>query len=199
MRRVGFILCLVISWISSGNSIAAAPDGHLAVKQIRIIANSARMMSHKNLKWTQVSGPVGTVEGISVITQGDIIKVKDRSLTASLIYAITAKKDYRYGGKLLTKKGQTSCIIVESDDNLPYSDRWANRLWINVNECEVLKGATDDLGADQSKKNKKGKEFSNATKRDPILDKQSAEKCFHSPFRNGGRMLPALKRLVQAD
>lgn len=38
----------------------------------------------------------------------------------------------------MARKGDVTCVIVESEDNLPYGDQRRDRLWIHVKECEPL-------------------------------------------------------------
>jgi len=132
-------------------SFAEGETKEYMVQEIRVLNSSAVMNEEKNLIVTRTTKSVGK-EGIpSVIRIGDKIKVKGRELTAKFIYVTEALKTMKYGKMVLMKKGEVNCVIVESPENLPYGDEWANRLWINVKDCKPIKVAqksSDNRGID---------------------------------------------------
>ena len=133
------LVCIILAMPNKG--FAEGETKEYMVQEIHVLNNSAMMNEHKNLIVTQTSSSVGK-EGIpSIIRIGDKIRVKDRELTAKFIYVTEALKTMKYGKMVLMKKGEINCVIVESPENLPYSDEWANRVWINVKECKPIKVA----------------------------------------------------------
>lgn len=143
MKRI-LVGCVCLMFALPSRGIAGGDTKEYMAQSIEVLNDSAMMHYHKNLHVTQVLGSVGK-EGIpKVIRVGDKIKVKDRELTANFIYVTEALKTMSYGGQVLMKKGDISCVVVESPDNLPYSDEWADRLWINVKQCKPT--ATNEAG-----------------------------------------------------
>ena len=95
------------------------------------------MRYQKDYYVTAVSGVVGN-EGIpEVILLGDVIQVKDRTLTVNHIFATKCLETLEWGGEILCAKGATQCLIVERPEDVP-TDEERDRLWITVDECEPL-------------------------------------------------------------
>lgn len=104
---------------------------------IRVLNDSATMYEHKDYLVTTTSGPVGK-EGIpEVINIGDVIRVEDEQLQANIILVTEYNTDMKYGGQILARKGDVSCLVVEREADIP-SDEERERLWINVVECLPL-------------------------------------------------------------
>jgi hypothetical protein len=94
-----------------------ASDGRTRKYQadsIRVKGKSATMYQHKNYFVTMTSGPVGS-EGIPEIIQvGDVVTVKDSSIQVQYIFVTEFLVDMKYGSKILGKKGDVHCTIVQS-------------------------------------------------------------------------------------
>jgi hypothetical protein len=105
---------------------------------IRVLNDSATMREHRNYVVTQTSGPVGK-EGIpDEIKVGDAVTVKGRTILVRHIFVTEVREDMKWGGKFLAKKGDVTCVLVESEDNLPYGDAQRDRLWIHVEQCRPV-------------------------------------------------------------
>ena len=105
---------------------------------VRVRNDSAMMYAHKNYYITQTSGSVGK-EGIPEnIKLGDIITVKGRTIKARHIVVSEAVVEMKWKGEVLAKPGDVTCVIVESEENLPYGDESRDRLWIYVKQCEPV-------------------------------------------------------------
>jgi hypothetical protein len=118
--------------------------GHIRVKN-----DSAIMFADKNHFITQSRGPVGS-EGIPAEIQiGDAVRVKDRVLNVNHIFWTRYLDRYQYGRDFLVEAGDVSCVLVETEEDLPYGDEYRNRLWIHVKQCEVIKeiGSNEGTGS----------------------------------------------------
>jgi len=106
---------------------------------IRVRNGSATMWQDKNLLITQTRGPVGTQGIPETINIGDVVTVDGKPIRVKHIFVTEFLQDMRWGKETLGRKGDVKCVIVESEENLPYGDeKQRNRLWINVKECEPL-------------------------------------------------------------
>jgi transcriptional regulator with XRE-family HTH domain len=111
--------------------------------RVRVNHNSATMYEHRNYYVTRTSGPVGA-EGIpSEIQLGDTVEVNGRQMRVGLIVVTEYLEDMEWSGQILARKGQVACAAVENAENLPWvdEDAWRNRLWIDIQNCTVLKAA----------------------------------------------------------
>lgn len=112
---------------------------------IRVLNQSATMHQHKNYFITQTSGPVGT-EGIpEVIKLGDTVTVKGKTILVRHIFVTEILADMKWGAEVLAKKGDVRCVIVESEENLPYGEEKRNRLWIYVEQCVPIARQTTEV------------------------------------------------------
>ncbi len=123
-------------FLFSGLSFGSDSTRDFKVSAIRVLNNSAVMRYHQNMYVTMVSGEVGKAGIPTEIGVGDTIRVEDREMTVKHIFATEALETLQYQGQILQKKGQVSCVLVESESDLPYHEEWADRLWVHVNECE---------------------------------------------------------------
>lgn len=148
--KVGVAMFVILLVAISGS--AAEKTREYETSAVRVRNHSATMHAHKNYYVTLVSGPVGK-EGIpEVIKLGDKITVKDRSLTVKHIFVTEILEDMKWAGKVLGRKGDVTCTIVERLQDLPHVDenQWRNRLWIHVTECEPLRVAAKSFDSPQS-------------------------------------------------
>jgi uncharacterized protein len=105
---------------------------------LRVLNRSATMHEHKNYYVTMSSGSVGT-DGIpDVIKLGDTVTVGAKTIRVRHIFVTEVLDDMKWGREVVAKKGDVTCVIVESEENLPYGDEWRDRLWIHVKECQPL-------------------------------------------------------------
>jgi hypothetical protein len=135
--KVPGIAMLVILMAMTG-AVASEKTREYEATAVQVKNNSATMYAHKNYYITLSSGAVGK-DGIpEVIKLGDTVTVKDRSLTVKHIFVTEILEDMRWGGKVLARKGDVTCTIVERLQDLPHvdEDQWRNRLWVHVKECE---------------------------------------------------------------
>ena len=110
-------------------------------KKIIVKNNSATMYQHKKFYITLSSGPVGGVEIPTVISLGDTVyAIGHKELTANHIFWTRHLERAESQGKLLAEAGSVTCVIVQTIYNLPDNDedRWGDKLWIHVSDCEVL-------------------------------------------------------------
>jgi ankyrin repeat protein len=105
---------------------------------LRVLNQSATMHEDKNYFITQTRGPVGK-EGIpEAIKLGDTVTVKGKTIHVKHIFVTDYLAEMKWGGQVLAKKGDVRCVVVESEENLPYGDDKRNRLWIYVEQCQPL-------------------------------------------------------------
>lgn len=96
------------------------------------------MYADKNYLVTQSRGPVGS-EGIPAeIRLGDVVQVKDKHINVKHIFWTRHLERAQYGKEILAEEGEVRCVLVETPEDLPYSDDFRNRLWITVKQCEIL-------------------------------------------------------------
>jgi len=111
-------------------------------KKIIVKNNSATMYQHKKFYITLSSGPVGGVEIPTAISLGDTFFAKgpDKELTAKHIFWTRHLERAESQGKILAEAGSVTCVIVQTIYDLPDNDedRWGDKLWIHVSDCEVL-------------------------------------------------------------
>lgn len=110
-------------------------------KKIIVKNSSATMYQHKKLFITLSSGPVGrSAEIPTAISLGDVVFVQNKELTAKHIFWTRHPVRKEWQGKVLPEAGNVTCDIVETLHNLPENDedRWGDKLWIHVSDCEVL-------------------------------------------------------------
>lgn len=141
------ILFGVFVWLAGRTRDEAKTDNRTReykAAAVRVLNNSAMMSEHRNYFVTHTSGSVGK-EGIpDQIKLGDTVTVKGKAIRVRHIFVTDILEDMKWGGKVLARKGDTRCMIVESEENLPYGDEKRNRLWIHVEHCEVV--ASSDEG-----------------------------------------------------
>jgi hypothetical protein len=107
-------------------------------ESIRVLRGSAKMRySDVGFFGTKV-GNVGSRGIPEVIHLGDIITVKDRTVEANIIEVTEHLRDMSYGGKLLAKKGDVTCLIVTRKEDFPRDDV-RDRVWIQVEHCRPLR------------------------------------------------------------
>jgi hypothetical protein len=111
-------------------------------KKIIVKNNSATMYQHKKFYITLSSGPVGSAGIPTAISLGDTVFVKgqDKELTAKHIFWTRHLERAEWQGKILAEAGSVTCVIVQTLYDLPDNDedRWGDKLWIHVSDCEVL-------------------------------------------------------------
>ena len=119
---------------SKGLRIEEGKAAHIHVKN-----DSASMYADKNYQVTQSRGAVGS-EGIPAeIRIGDVVQVKDKRIKVKHIFWKRYLERAQYRNEVLAEVGDVQCVLVETPEDLPYSDEFRNRLWITVKQCEVLK------------------------------------------------------------
>jgi hypothetical protein len=150
MALVLSMVCLTSSACSSSKSaVDTSQNDHARgpavekreAKKIIVKNTSATMYQHKKLFITLSSGPVGrSAEIPTAISLGDVIFVKNKELTAKHIFWTRHPVRAEWQGKVLPEAGSVSCDIVETLHDLPDNDedRWGDKLWIHVSDCEVL-------------------------------------------------------------
>lgn len=110
-------------------------------QSIRVQDQSVAMYQYKDHSLT---GPVRN-EGIPESIQiGDVITINGKTIQAQHILVKEILSDIRYGGQVLGKAGNTQCVITESPEDFPPSDKNAerDRLWIVVEKCNPIAVAT---------------------------------------------------------
>src|SRR5215510_16585091 len=109
-------------------------------KKIIVKNNSATMYQHKKFYITLSSGPVGSAGIPTAISLGETVFVKDKELTAKHIFWTRHLERTELQGKVVAEAGSVTCVIVQTLHDLPENDqdRWGDKLWIHVSDCEVL-------------------------------------------------------------
>ena len=109
-------------------------------KKIIVKNNSATMYQHKKFYITLSSGPVGSAGIPTAISLGDTVYVKGKQLTAQHIFWTRHLERVESQGKVLAEAGSVTCVIVQTLHDLPDKDedRWGDKLWIHVSDCQVL-------------------------------------------------------------
>ena len=124
---IAIVLMLVSGrgWSEEGSKDKYLNSGDKYVNSIRVIGQSATMYEHKDLGFTRVSGPVGSVGIPNIIRKGNLITVKKNIIRANIIIATTTLGDMK------------NCTIAETKEDLP-TDHERDRLWIYVKNCQVI-------------------------------------------------------------
>lgn len=153
---VGAIACLVALILVQGCTGKGDKQGLRTEKgkagNIRVKNDSATMYADKNYFVTKTRGPVGS-EGIPAeIRIGDTMRVKDRVLNVNHIFWTRYLDRMQYGGEVLAEAGDVQCVLVATEEDLPYSDEYRDRLWIVVKQCEVIKQIDSAEGTGSTKK-----------------------------------------------
>ena len=105
---------------------------------IRVKNDSATMYATRNYLVTQSSGAVGR-DGIPVdIRLGDAVQVQGQVIKVNHIFWKLYLERAQYKNQVLADAGDVQCVLVETLEDLPYSDDYRDRLWITVEHCEVL-------------------------------------------------------------
>ncbi|RED53482.1 hypothetical protein DFP90_101271 [Aestuariispira insulae] len=131
-------LMVIVTSIVVSNSATAGPKTvETKVGTIAVENDSATMFAEKDWFVTVSTGPVGKTGIPARIRLGDVISVKDRSLTANHIIATRYLETLTWKGEVLARAGDTSCIVVEKLTDIP-SDDARDRLWIHVKQCKVV-------------------------------------------------------------
>jgi hypothetical protein len=110
-------------------------------KKIIVKNHSATMYQHKKFYITLSSGPVGrSAEIPTAISLGNAVFVKDKQLTVKHIFWTRHLERAESQGKVLAEAGSVSCVIVQTLHDLPDNDedRWGDKLWIHVSDCQLL-------------------------------------------------------------
>jgi hypothetical protein len=105
-------------------------------ESIQVIDKSATMISQR---WVGVwaTGPVGS-DGIpEIISVGDVITVKNKTLVANVIIVTKVLKDMKWKGQFIAQKGDIYCTIAQTNEDIP-GDEQRERLWISVGRCMPL-------------------------------------------------------------
>jgi sulfatase maturation enzyme AslB (radical SAM superfamily) len=141
-----YVAILVILTVALAAEAAGTPEAQKADRRTReykatsarVLNNSAMIHESQDYFVTHIRRPVGN-EGIpDQITLGDTVTVKGRSIRVRHIFVTETLEDLKWGGKVLAKKGDVDCMIVESEENLPYVDETRqNKRWIHIAQCEA--------------------------------------------------------------
>ena len=139
MEKKHFIFLVMISFLLSSSKFSFAEDTiKYKTNKINVIGSSANMHYHDKGIIFDSSGTVGSIGIPQEIKIGDLITVKDKTIRANHIFVTEYLKEMKWQGEIIAKKGQTSCVIVSDEDNLPYGEIDRDRLWIHVTECRVM-------------------------------------------------------------
>jgi hypothetical protein len=140
---LGVLAALIVGGLSLLGSLFAATAGprvqEYKATSVYVRNQSGTMHEHRNYYVTQTSRVVGK-EGIpQVISVGDTVTVAGRAIKVRHIFVRKLLAELRDGSKVVGRAGDMSCVAVESEENLPYSDEYRNRLWIHVAECAPVR------------------------------------------------------------
>lgn len=158
-RAAGIGVAMLVILMAVTVGAAAEKTREYEATAVRVRNNSATMYAHKNYYVTLVSCPVGKGGIPEAIKLGETITVKDRSLTVKYIFVKEIREDMQWAGKVLARKGDVTCTVVERLQDSPHVDenQWRDRLWIHVTECESIRfphekvGGTSESGPPESR------------------------------------------------
>lgn len=103
------------------------------VQEVVVLDDSATMYYH-DVGWiTTTSGTIKSGGFPKQISQGDILSAEGNEIVANIIIVTEVLEDYSGWGMEL-KAGETSCLIVEDEANIP-TDEELDRLWVRVDKC----------------------------------------------------------------
>lgn len=114
------------------------------VSSVRVMNGSATMYADTKYYVTFRRGQVGK-DGIpELVKLGDVVRVKDRSLTVNHILVTEILEDMSYGGKIFARKGEIRCLLLQRLEDRPGDDDNSSRsrLWINITDCKPLSPLT---------------------------------------------------------
>ena len=133
LKPLIFVLLVTVPCVSQASEKVV----NFEATSVRVVNESAIMRYHKDYFITVVSGSVGS-EGIpEIISLGDLIRVKDRTIRVNHIYGTKCLQTLEWAGEVFCQKNNISCVIVERPEDRP-SDEERDRLWIHVQNCEPL-------------------------------------------------------------
>ena len=133
--RIAAFVCAVLTF-----SPALALDvTKLNAQAVDLSGSSAVLYSHESilLGFSCKSGPVGTLQGVSVVRLGDTVTVGGKSFRVGIIEVTKYNEDAEWGKDILAKKGDLVCVLAPDAKSLPYDDD-CEALWINAPGCRVL-------------------------------------------------------------
>ena len=108
-------------------------------EEIIVRNNSGTMHQHKNYFITVISGVVGK-EGIpNRIKIGDRVTVEDITITVNHIKVTHVLENISYNGQILARKGEVTCVLVESPEDFPDREDGKSRVWVYVKQCQPLR------------------------------------------------------------
>lgn len=146
---VAVVLVLLLFYAANATRPSSAADERVREYKagaVRVVNGSAMMRERRDYLVTEVSGPVGN-EGLpDVLRLGDVVTVKGKALKVNHIFVSEYLAEMKWGKEVLAKAGDVKCIVVESEDSLPYRDEQArrNRLWITIEQCRPISTRADD-------------------------------------------------------
>ena len=109
------------------------------VSKVVVLDNSATMYETKTrLVILKSTGPVGSIGIPNTISIGDEITVDKTSIIVGFIRVKYIDRDMIWNGEVIARKGDITCVVVESLEDLPSSEDDRNRKWINVKQCQVI-------------------------------------------------------------
>jgi hypothetical protein len=133
------LFLLLIFYSSLDVSVSAAQSKDYFVSEVAILNNSATMHKTKNRWITFVTGSVGKKGIPNRIRLGDQITVKNTTITINHIRLTVYSENMRMPqGYKSKKKGDMSCVLVESKSDIP-DERERARIWINATACRPVR------------------------------------------------------------
>lgn len=133
-----FAFFVLIAFASS--EVLALDVAESNAQEVDLSSSSAVLNSHESilLGLSCKSGPIGMLEGVSVIKIGDTVTAGGRSFRVGIIEVTKYNEDAKWGNEVLAKKGDVVCVLAPNAASLPYDDD-CNALWVNVPGCRVLR------------------------------------------------------------
>ena len=134
MRVATIALAMLVVF---GTAVAGEKSRDVMATQIRVLNNSAIMMEHDVRLLTTIFRHVGKQGIPDVISKGDQITVKGKTVTANIIQVKFILEDMSYAGEVFARKGDVLCTVASTPEDMPWGEE-RDRLWINVEQSAPI-------------------------------------------------------------
>lgn len=130
------LLCCALLAIASVHALDVTT---FYASRVALPATSATLYSHEPLFLgiSCKSGPVGQLEGPTVIGLGDTVSAGGKSFRVGIIEVNEYNEEVRIGNDIIARKGDVICILAPDEESLPY-DNDCDALWVRARGCRVV-------------------------------------------------------------
>jgi len=130
---------IAVVLLAAAGSVSALDVTKLHARAVDLSNSKAVLNTHESvlLGLSCKSGPVGTVQGVSVVKLGDTVTAGGKSFRVGIIEVTKYNEDAKWGKEILARKGDVVCVLAPDEKSLPYDDD-CEAIWVNAPGCRVL-------------------------------------------------------------